>query len=75
MEGSKTLANRPAQIAGKKLHFEVSTGLKRVLGSELITHDEVAIFEMVKNSFDAGADKRQPATAREGVGKYDFISS
>jgi signal transduction histidine kinase len=39
----------------KPLHFDVSTGLKRVLGRELITDDEVAIFEMVKNSFDAGA--------------------
>ena len=37
------------------LHFDISTGLKRVLGRELITDDEVAIFEMVKNSFDAGA--------------------
>src|SRR5579872_3797123 len=37
------------------LHFDVSTGLKRVLGRELITNDEVAIFEMVKNSFDADA--------------------
>jgi hypothetical protein len=32
------------------LHFDVSTGLKRVLGRELITDDEVAIFELVKNS-------------------------
>lgn len=39
-----------------QLHFDVSTGLKRVLGRELITDDEVAIFELVKNSFDAGAD-------------------
>lgn len=37
------------------LYFDVSVGLKRVLGRELITDDEVAIFEMVKNSFDAGA--------------------
>lgn len=37
------------------LHFDVSTGLKRVLGRQLITEDEVAIFELVKNSFDAGA--------------------
>ena len=42
--------------AEPKLHFDVSTGLKRVLGRELITDDEVAIFELVKNSFDAGAD-------------------
>ncbi len=39
------------------LHFDISTGLKSVLGSELITDDEVAIFELVKNSFDAHATK------------------
>jgi signal transduction histidine kinase len=48
MQGNKTRT--------KELFFDVSTGLKRVLGRELITDDEVAIFEMVKNSFDAGAD-------------------
>ncbi len=37
------------------LTFDVSVGLKRILGRELITNDAVAIFEMVKNSFDAGA--------------------
>lgn len=40
----------------KELNFDVSTGLKRVLGRELITNDEVAIFELVKNSFDADAN-------------------
>lgn len=39
------------------LHFDVSSGLKSVLGSELITNDEVALFELVKNSFDAGASE------------------
>lgn len=38
-----------------KLRFQVSSGLKSVLGSELITDDQVAFFELVKNSFDAGA--------------------
>jgi len=37
------------------LHFDVSTGLKSVIGKDLITDDEVAIFELVKNSFDASA--------------------
>jgi signal transduction histidine kinase len=41
------------------LRFAVATGLKRVLGRELITDEEVAIFEMVKNSFDADADTVQ----------------
>lgn len=38
-------------------HFDVSSGLKSVLGRELITDDEVAIFELVKNSFDAEASR------------------
>ena len=33
----------------------MSSGLKRIIGRELITDDEVAIFELVKNSFDANA--------------------
>ena len=37
------------------MKFKVSTGLKRVLGRDLITDNEVAIFELVKNSFDAQA--------------------
>lgn len=39
----------------EELFFDVSTGLKRVIGRDLITNDEVAVFELVKNSFDAGA--------------------
>ena len=38
-------------------NFKVSTGLKNVLGSRLITDDEVAVFELVKNSFDAEATR------------------
>lgn len=38
-------------------YFDVSSGLKSVLGRELITDDEVAIFELVKNSFDADASQ------------------
>jgi signal transduction histidine kinase len=40
-----------------ELQFKISAGLKTVLGSDLITEDEVAIFELVKNSFDAYATK------------------
>ncbi len=40
-----------------ELQFEVSSGLKRVIGRELITDEEVAIFELVKNSFDAAATR------------------
>ena len=44
-----------AKSENSELHFDVSSGLKNVLGSELITDDQVAIFELVKNSFDASA--------------------
>ncbi|SEC42769.1 sensor histidine kinase [Bradyrhizobium erythrophlei] len=55
---SDTSTTKPKKAAATEtLTFDVSTGLKRVLGSELITDDEVAIFELVKNSFDAGAGK------------------
>lgn len=35
------------------LHFKVSTGLKDIIGRDLITNELVAIFELVKNSYDA----------------------
>lgn len=38
-------------------HFKISTGLKDIVGRELITDDFVAVFELVKNSFDAVASR------------------
>lgn len=35
------------------LKFKVSSGLKSILGQDLITSDNIAIFELVKNSYDA----------------------
>jgi len=51
----KTGVDKSKRPEVTELKFVVSTGLKRVLGRELITDAEVAIFELVKNSFDAGA--------------------
>ncbi|MBC1285908.1 GHKL domain-containing protein [Listeria booriae] len=39
----------------EKLHFKVSAGLKNIIGRELINDKFIAIFELVKNSYDAGA--------------------
>ncbi|QVI84595.1 ATP-binding protein [Pseudomonas viridiflava] len=39
------------------LNFRVSSHLKSIIGRDLITDDFVAIFELVKNSFDAGASE------------------
>lgn len=41
----------------KSLEFKISTGLKNVLGQDLIIDRDIAIYELVKNSYDAGASK------------------
>ena len=38
-----------------ELSFKISTGLKRIIGRDLITNNLVAVFELVKNAFDADA--------------------
>jgi hypothetical protein len=38
-----------------KQFFKVSSGLKNLIGGQLITDKFAAVFELVKNSFDAGA--------------------
>lgn len=40
-----------------ELKFKVSAELKNILGRDLITSDNIAIFELVKNSYDAHATK------------------
>ncbi|EPH06893.1 hypothetical protein HMPREF9713_03441 [Myroides odoratimimus CCUG 12700] len=38
-----------------KLEFKVSSAIKNIVGRDLIVNDNVAIFELVKNSYDAKA--------------------
>ncbi|HHQ4457402.1 TPA: sensor histidine kinase [Aeromonas hydrophila] len=45
------------KMEDNNLGFKISSYLKSVLGKDLITSDLVAIFELVKNSFDARASK------------------
>lgn len=40
-----------------ELRFKISSALKDLVGKDLITSDNVAIFELVKNSYDAYASK------------------
>jgi signal transduction histidine kinase len=44
-----------AKIAPNK--FRVSSALKTIIGKELITDDFIAVFELVKNAFDAHAKR------------------
>jgi HSP90 family molecular chaperone len=44
-----------AEVKPEKQPFKVSTSLKDLIGRDLITDDFVAVFELVKNAFDAHA--------------------
>ena len=39
----------------EKLNFRVSAALKKIIGRELINDRFIAVFELVKNAYDAGA--------------------
>ncbi|OGU14491.1 MAG: hypothetical protein A2076_01325 [Geobacteraceae bacterium GWC2_53_11] len=51
----ETTENQLVKPEAVPLYFKVSAGLKRIIGRDLIVNDFVAIFELVKNSFDARA--------------------
>src|SRR6266581_6145076 len=55
--------------ASKKVPFEASAHLQRLIGRELIPNDEMAIVELVKNSYDSNARNVRihirPETVRE----------
>ena len=40
-----------------QLKFKISSELKTLIGKELITDDYIAIYELVKNAYDANAKK------------------
>jgi signal transduction histidine kinase len=73
----------------KILNFRVSSGLKDIIGKDLITDDYVAVFELVKNSYDAKAkqviinfnddsiiiaDNGKGMTENELVNKWLFVA-
>jgi signal transduction histidine kinase/anti-sigma regulatory factor (Ser/Thr protein kinase) len=40
-----------------KVHFRTNALLKSIIGKDLITDDNIAVLELVKNAFDAGSKK------------------
>jgi len=74
---------------GAPQKFKISSALKDIIGRELITNDFVAVFELVKNSFDAHAtrvdiifeadriwivDDGKGMTRGDVVGKWLFVA-
>ena len=41
----------------EQLQFKISAALKNIIGRDLINDDFIAVFELVKNSYDAHATK------------------
>ncbi len=41
----------------KDQRFKISSALKNIIGKDLITNDFIAVFELVKNAFDANAKR------------------
>lgn len=56
-----------------KLQFNISTGLKNIIGKELITNKEIAVFELVKNSYDAFANSVKIIFDHQNGGKKLII--
>lgn len=56
-------------------HFKVSAGLKNILGRELINDEYIAVFELVKNSYDAGAHNVSILVKRDGHGEQSITVS
>lgn len=57
------------------LSFRVSAGLKNIIGRDLISDKYIAIFELVKNSYDAGAYKVDISYATTDAGQNQIIIS
>ncbi len=64
-----------------ELYFSIKSGLKDIIGKDLITDDNIAVFELVKNSYDAHAnnviitfEKNKIIIADDGKGmSYDDL--
>lgn len=57
------------------LSFRVSAGLKNIIGRDLISDKYIAIFELVKNSYDAGASKVDISFVKTKEGHDQIIIS
>ncbi|MDR1700711.1 MAG: ATP-binding protein, partial [Lachnoclostridium sp.] len=58
----------------ESLSFRVSTGLKNIIGRDLISDKYIAIFELVKNSYDAGASNVKIEFTSDKYGNEIIIS-
>ncbi|WP_400207005.1 ATP-binding protein [Candidatus Methanomassiliicoccus intestinalis] len=63
-------------MSDEEFTFRVSSGLKSIIGRDLISDRYIAVFELVKNSYDAGASKVKIdfSSISENSKRYERIS-
>jgi signal transduction histidine kinase len=54
-------------------YFKISSALKNIIGKDLIVDDFVAIFELVKNSFDANSNNVEVTFRDLEIGKGNIV--
>ncbi len=57
------------------LSFRISAGLKNIIGRDLISDKYIAIFELVKNAYDAGASKVNISFVNDSNGDGEIVIS
>lgn len=62
-------------MTNNTLSFRISSGLKNIIGRDLISDKYIAIFELVKNSYDAGASKVDISFVQTDEGNEQIIIS
>src|SRR5258708_801679 len=56
------------------LHFEVSANLQKLIGEELVSNEEMAFIELIKNAYDSGANYVEITLHQETIGTPAYIT-
>lgn len=56
------------------LHFEVSANLQRLIGEELVSNEEMAFIELIKNAYDSGAGHVEITLQQETLATPAYIT-
>lgn len=58
----------------QQLNFEVSANLQKLIGEELVSNDEMAFVELVKNAYDSGAESVEITVHQETLATPAYIT-
>jgi len=56
------------------LHFEVSANLQKLIGEELVSNEEMAFIELIKNAYDSGAERVEITLYQETLAAPAYIT-